>query len=84
LIDGIPLIDIGQGALITFVVLMVLTDRLVWHKRLSVLESRIAVLDETNRHLAEQNDTLLKSVVPTVNGVLGALHQGLVEDGDRS
>lgn len=83
MIDGIPVLDIGQGALLALVILMILTDRLVPGRRLTTLQARLEVLDETNRHLAEQNDTLLKSVVPTVNGVLGALHQGLVEDQER-
>ena len=73
--EGLPLVDIGAPALVALVVLMILTDRLVWHKRLDILTKRIEAQDETIKALTEQNTMLLNSAIPTVNAVLGALHQ---------
>lgn len=57
MLEGIPVLDIGAPALVAFVVLLVLTDRLVWHKRLDKLEAemekRIAEKDERNAALLE-------------------------------
>ena len=39
MIEGIPIIDVGATALLTVVFLAVLTDRLVWHKRLRAAEA---------------------------------------------
>ena len=74
MIEGIPVLDFGAPALLGLVVLFVLTDRLVWHKRLDVLTKRVEIQDKTIAELTEQNTTLLNSAVPTVNAVLGALH----------
>lgn len=79
MIDGLPFLDIGQSGLIALVVLLVLTDRLVWHKRLDVLQEQIITKDKQIQELTEQNGMLLKSAIPTVNNVLTALHQ-LAED----
>lgn len=73
--EGLPLGNIGATGLLALVVLMILTDRLVWHKRLDILTKRIEVQDETIKALTEQNTMLLNSAIPTVNAVLGALHQ---------
>lgn len=80
MLDGIPILDIGQSGLLAFVILLVLTDRLVWHKRLEVLQRQIETKDKLIADLTGQNTMLLKSAVPTVNAVLGALHEAA---GDR-
>lgn len=79
-VDGLPLVNIGQGALLSLAVLLVLTDKLVWHRRLDKIEQRLEVQGE---HLAEalkQNTILMESAIPTVNAVLGALHQAVDEN----
>lgn len=75
MIDGLPIVAMGPSALLSIVVLLVLTDRLVWYKRLRVLEERIAAQDELIGNLTRQNSMLLGSAIPTVNSVLTALHQ---------
>jgi septum formation inhibitor-activating ATPase MinD len=80
MLDGLPLGNIGATGLLALVVLMILTDRLVWHKRLDVLAKQIATKDALIDELSKQNTMLLGSAVPTVNAVLGALHQAA---GDR-
>jgi hypothetical protein len=60
-------------------VLMVLTDRLVWHKRLDVLQKQIDTKDALIADLAKQNGLLLDSAIPTVNGVLTALQRAAEE-----
>jgi hypothetical protein len=75
MIDGLPIGAIGPGALLSLVVLLILTDRLVWYKRLRVLEQRIAAQDELIGNLTRQNTMLLGSAIPTVNSVLSALNQ---------
>ena len=75
MIDGLPIVAMGPSALLSIVVLLVLTDRLVWYKRLRVLEERISSQDELIGNLTRQNSMLLGSAIPTVNSVLTALHQ---------
>lgn len=75
----LPLGAIGQGGLITFVVLLVLTDRLVWHRRLDVLEERVQAQDAIIATLTQQNTLLVQSAIPTVNSVLSALHRAAEE-----
>lgn len=75
MIEGLPVIGLGQSGLILLVVLMVLTDRLVWHKRLDVLQQQIDTKDALIADLTKQNGLLLESAIPTVNGVLTALEQ---------
>lgn len=38
MIDGLPIIDVGATGLLVLVFLSVLTDRLIWHTRLSKVE----------------------------------------------
>lgn len=80
MIDGIPLLDAGATGLLALVFLAVLTDRLVWHKRLDQLQARIDVQDKTIKDLTEQNGVLLGSAIPTVNSVLNALQQAAEGD----
>ena len=75
MIEGLPIGDISLGGLVTLIVLMILTDRLVWHKRLDVLQKQIDTKDALIDDLTRQNNMLLGSAIPTVNAVLGALHQ---------
>lgn len=75
MIDGLPIVSMGPGALLAFVVILVLTDRLVWFKRLRVLEDRISAQDELISNLTRQNTMLLGSAIPTVNSVLAALNE---------
>lgn len=77
--SSLPLGSIGSGGLITFVVLLVLTDRLVWHKRLDLIQQRAEAAERLAQKLADQNDLLLRSAIPTVNSVLTALHQAVDE-----
>jgi len=78
-LDGIPILSLGQSGLITLVVLLVLSDRLVWHKRLTDLQKQIEAKDALITELSQQNSTLLGSAVPTVNAVLSALHRAAEE-----
>ena len=39
MIDGIPVANLGAGGLLALTVLLILTDRLVWHKRLRACEA---------------------------------------------
>ena len=75
MIEGLPIGDISLGGLVTLTVLMILTDRLVWHKRIDVLQKQIDTKDALIDDLTKQNNMLLGSAIPTVNAVLGALHQ---------
>jgi hypothetical protein len=81
MIEGIPLIDVGAPALVALIVLMILTDRLVWHKRLDVLQRQIETKDKLIEDLSHQNKLMLDSSIPTVNAVLSALHTAA---GDRA
>lgn len=80
MIEGLPILDIGQSALLSIVFLAVLTDRLVWHKRLEVLQKQIETKDEHIADLTKQNTMLLQSAIPTVNSVLTALHEAAGDD----
>lgn len=71
-ISGIPLVEIAPPSLLGVVFLLVLTDRLVWHKRLDVLTRRIEVQDELINELTKQNTELINSM-GTVNAFLTAL-----------
>jgi septum formation inhibitor-activating ATPase MinD len=82
-IDGLPIVGLGQGGVLLLVVLMVLTDRLVWHKRLDVLQRQIEAKDALIADLTEQNKVMLNSAIPTVNAVLGALHDAAGDGGRR-
>lgn len=80
MIEGLPLGNIGATGLLALVVLLILTDRLVWHKRLDVLAKQIEVKDALIADLTKQNTMLLDSAVPTVNAVLSALHDAAGKD----
>jgi hypothetical protein len=62
------------------VVLLVLTDRLVWYRRLRVLEERIATQDEVIGHLSRQNTMLMDALIPPAAAVFKALHQNAAGD----
>ena len=79
MIEGLPIMDIGAPAIVTLVVLLVLTDRLVWHKRLDVLAKQIEAKDAVIDELSKQNTMLLGSALPTVNAVMGALREAAGE-----
>lgn len=81
MIDGIPIISIGQSGLLTLVFLLVITDRLVWHRRLRVLEQQIEKKDAQIAELTEQQGMLLRSTLPAVNSVFGALHDAVDDRG---
>lgn len=70
-IDGVPLVDIGQSGLLGLTVLFILTDRLVWHKRLNEKDKLIVALEEKNAELVRQNGVLLDSAVPALKQALG-------------
>lgn len=75
MVEGLPILNLGAPALLSLVVLFVLTDRLVWHKRLDALAKQVETKDELIKEQAEQITMLLGSSIPTVNAVLGALHR---------
>jgi hypothetical protein len=83
MIDGLPVVNLGATGLLALVVLLVLTDRLVWYKRLRVIEAQLATERELNVELTKQNSMLLGSAIPTVNAVLTALHQAAEGDDHR-
>lgn len=74
-IAGVPIADFAPETLLAVVFLLVLTDKLVWHKRLTKRDERIQTLEATVAALTEQNGIMLKSAIPTVDGVLSALHE---------
>lgn len=80
-IGGVPVADFGPQALLGLVVILILTDKLVWHKRLQERDKRIAALEATVANLTEQNGIMLKSTYPTVDAVLTALHERANEVG---
>ncbi len=75
MVDGLPIGSLSASGLLALVVLLIITDRLVWYKRLKPLTERIEKQDELIHELTEQNKMLLNSAVPTVNSVLTALHR---------
>jgi hypothetical protein len=75
MVDGLPIVSMGPGALLGLVILLVLTDRLVWYKRLRVLEEQLSAEKQLNHELAKQNTLLLGSAIPAVNAVFGALNE---------
>lgn len=75
MIDGLPVLGIGQSGLLLIIVLMVITDRLVWHKRLDKVQERVETQAKLIEDLTEQNGMMLRSAILTVNAVLSALHQ---------
>jgi hypothetical protein len=83
MIEGLPVLGLGQSGVLLLVVLMVLTDRLVWHKRLDVLQKQIDAKDKQIADLAAQNKIMLESAIPTVNAVLGALHEAAGDGAPR-
>jgi hypothetical protein len=91
MIEGVPVADIGPWALVSLIVLLVLTDKLVPGRRIRALEQQLATKDETIAkkdqtisELAHQNRVMLDSAIPTVNNVLSALHQAAeIEDRRR-
>lgn len=82
-VDGLPLVNIGQGALLSLAVLLVLTDKLVWHKRLEKIEQKLEIQGQHLTEALKQNTILLESAIPTVNAVLGALHNAVDENRGR-
>lgn len=81
MIEGVPVVAFAPEALLGFTVLLVLTDKLVWHARLKVLQKRIETQDQVIASLTEQNTMMLNSAMPTVDAVLRALGEAA---GDRS
>jgi len=75
MIDGIPMVNIGATGLLALVFLLVITDKLVWYKRLQVVQKQLEVERALNLELAKQNTMMLGSAIPTVNSVLSALHR---------
>ena len=72
-IVGIPVGALAPSALLGLTVLLILTDRLVWHKRLDALEKKVeewqkeaeawkAAADETSK----QNAAMLRAFGPTL------------------
>ena len=79
---GIPLGALAPSALLGFTVLLILTDRLVWHKRLDALEKKVeewqkeaeawkAAADETSK----QNAAMLRAFGPTLTDFLQGLRR---------
>lgn len=71
---------IGPSGLISFVIYLILTDRLVWHRRLAKRDERITILERQNVELLEQNGLLLRAGLPTVIATLDALRQSAERD----
>lgn len=80
MIEGVPIVQTSASALLGLVVLLVLTDRLVWFRRLRVLEARIATQDETIAHLSKQNTMLMDALIPPAAAVFKALHENAAGD----
>lgn len=84
MIEGLPLVGVGAPGLLGLVFLLVITDRLVWHKRLDKLEQAMLTQQEENGELRRQVTLLLESSIPTVNAVLGALRDAAGDDRERA
>ena len=81
-IVGIPVGALAPSALLGLTVLLILTDRLVWHKRLDALEKKVeewqkeaeawkAAADETSK----QNAAMLRAFGPTLTDLLHGLRR---------
>lgn len=81
MIEGVPILDFAPETLLALVFLFVLTDRLVWHKRLDMIQKQLDAERTANAELLKQNNMLLDSAIPTVNAVLTALHRAAAEEG---
>lgn len=79
---GIPVGALAPSALLGLTVLLILTDRLVWHKRLDAMERKVeewqkeaeawkAAADET----AKQNAAMLRAFGPTLTDFLSGLRR---------
>jgi hypothetical protein len=79
-IDTIPFGSLTPSALLALVVLFVLTDRLVWHKRLEEKQRQIDVLNEQLAQQGKQISLLLGESVPTTTAVLNALHRAAQQE----
>ena len=81
MIEGIPVVANGIGvvSIVVAVGWMIATGRLVTRREHSALERQLEARTAENRDLIEQNGLLLRSSVPTVNAVLGALHHAAEE-----
>jgi hypothetical protein len=91
---GLPVGALAPSALLGLTVLLILTDRLVWHKRLDALEQKVAewqkeaeawksAADETSK----QNAAMLRAFGPTLTDFLQGLRRagvGTREDGEDS
>ena len=73
----LPILGISQSGLLALVVLFVLTDRLVWHKRLEELQKQLEAKDAQLSEALKQNSLLMGSAVPATNAVMNALHKAL-------
>lgn len=79
---GIPVGALAPSALLGLTVLLILTDRLVWHKRLDAAEKKVeewkeeagfwkAAADETSK----QNAAMLRAFGPTLTDFLQGLRR---------
>ena len=82
MIDGVPIVQTSASALLSLVVLLVLTDRLGWYRRLRDLEQRIATQDEVISHLSKLNTKLMDALLPPAAAVLKELNDSA--SGDES
>lgn len=80
MIDGVPIVQTSASALLSLVVLLVLTDRLVWYRRLRVLEEQVKTKDEVIKHLSQQNTMLMDALIPPAAAVFRALQDRADED----
>lgn len=78
MIEGVPWLgEISGPAALVLVALLVITEKLIWHKRYDEKKSEALALREQNKELIKQNGILLQSAIPATNAVMNALHQAL-------
>ena len=79
MIEGLPIGSLTGPAALTLVALLVITEKLIWHKRYAEVKAQNEALLKQNAELIHQNGLLLNSAVPATNAVMSALHQALEE-----
>lgn len=77
MIEGIPLADLGAGALVTFCVILILTGRLVPRRTVDLMEKAMAKREEQLDELIESLGTSLHFIEEVVKT---AQQKAAVED----
>ena len=77
MIEGLPVGELSGPAALVLIAVLVITEKLIWHKRYDEVKRENEALRHDNAELTRQNGLLLNSSVPATNAVMNALHQAL-------